>query len=579
MKKQILSLLLVLALLLTALPGFAPPVRAEDEPVYSGSCGNNLTWSFDPNTRVLTIAGSGAMRDYSLFYSYSYPYTSTTSAPWRSFCNQITALSLPEGLSGIGQYAFYGCTALRSVTLPESLDLVEYSAFAGCSNLTKVEVLAPGCNFFNKTGTLGVSGTTTVYGYTSSSAQFYAEKYGYSFISLGDSALYGFCGSAGENLRWQFYPDSGLLEITGSGAMREYTDGQLYSNCEGRFLPPWKDYEITELSLPEGLTRIGDFAFLGQDGLSEIKLPASLKSIGESAFQGCAGLRSVKLPENLSSVGHDAFKECTQMKQVFVQNPACRVESMYLHDETGEDLALWAEYDETLGTPEETVIYGAHDEPKEKYVRIYMRQVPNRSGNHMYYGFYAEEFAKRFAYRYFPTNAFSDVKAGSYYEIPVAWAVGMGITSGTGGGKFSPKKTCTREQVVAFLWKAAGSPQPTGTVSPFPDVKPGKYYFKPVLWALEQGITSGQSDGSFGVGKPCTREQVMAFLWKSVGSPQPEGTESPFTDVAPGYYYYKPVLWALENGVTGGVSSTSFGVGQSCTRAQIVTFLYKTYGD
>ena len=173
---------------------------------------------------------------------------------------------------------------------------------------------------------------------------------------------------------------------------------------------------------------------------------------------------------------------------------------------------------------------------------------------------------------------FMDVNTDSYYYVPVFWAVQNGITTGTGDESFSPNQSCTREQVVTFLWKAAGSPEPEATSSPFSDVKPDKYYFKPVLWAVEKGITSGLSDGRFGVGRACTREQVVSFLWKAVGSPEPEGAENPFTDVKPGKYYYKPVLWAVENGVTSGVSATSFGVGKTCTRAQIVTFLYNVYG-
>ena len=98
-----------------------------------------------------------------------------------------------------------------------------------------------------------------------------------------------------------------------------------------------------------------------------------------------------------------------------------------------------------------------------------------------------------------------------------------------------------------------------------------------MLWAVERGITSGATAASFGVGKPCTREQVVSFLWKALGSPAPAGTESPFTDVKPGKYYFNPVLWAVENGITSGATPTTFGVGRPCTRAQVVTFLYNAY--
>ncbi|MBR6119577.1 MAG: S-layer homology domain-containing protein [Oscillospiraceae bacterium] len=181
-----------------------------------------------------------------------------------------------------------------------------------------------------------------------------------------------------------------------------------------------------------------------------------------------------------------------------------------------------------------------------------------------------------------PVNPFVDVKEGKYYYKPVLWAYyhEPQITGGSDATHFSPGKTCTREQIVTFLWKACGAPTPEGSVSPFTDVKTSKYYFKPVMWAVENGITGGVGDGTiFGVGQPCTREQAMTFLWKAVGSPAPETTVSPFSDVKTGKYYFKPVLWAMENGITGGVGDGKFGVGKPCTRGQIVTFLYAAAGD
>ena len=178
-------------------------------------------------------------------------------------------------------------------------------------------------------------------------------------------------------------------------------------------------------------------------------------------------------------------------------------------------------------------------------------------------------------------NGFADVQdPAKYYYTPVYWAYDHvpQITGGVSGDKFGVKEACTREQIVTFLWKAYGAEQPTGTENPFTDVKQGKYYYKPVLWAKEKGITGGVSETKFGVGQPCKREQAVTFLWKAAGSPEPKLKESPFADVVPGKYYYKAVLWAYENGITGGVSADKFGVKQNCTREQIVTFLYKAVG-
>ena len=172
---------------------------------------------------------------------------------------------------------------------------------------------------------------------------------------------------------------------------------------------------------------------------------------------------------------------------------------------------------------------------------------------------------------------FSDTKLGKYYTMPVRWAYchDPRITAGSSEGLFNPNQTCTREQIVTFLWKAAGAPEPDSPEDLFTDVKPGKYYTKAVQWAVQTGITTGVGDGKFGVGKPCTREQVVTFLWKAWGSRPPKYAENPFSDVEKGKYYYYAVLWANMNDITSGTSASVFGVGKPCTRGQIVTFLYK----
>ena len=177
-------------------------------------------------------------------------------------------------------------------------------------------------------------------------------------------------------------------------------------------------------------------------------------------------------------------------------------------------------------------------------------------------------------------NPFTDVKEGKYYYEAVLWAYyhEPQITSGKSDTLFGVKSPCTREQIVTFLWKAYGAQEPTLTENPFPDVKEGKYYYKAVLWAKEKGITSGMNDGSFGVGKTCNRGDVVMFLWVAAGRPAPKSGENPFEDVKQGKYYYEAVLWAVENGITGGTSDTTFSPKKTCTREQIVTFLYAAMG-
>ena len=169
---------------------------------------------------------------------------------------------------------------------------------------------------------------------------------------------------------------------------------------------------------------------------------------------------------------------------------------------------------------------------------------------------------------------FVDVPAGSYYEDAVDWAVENGITKGTDDTHFSPDGICTRAQAVTFLWRAAGSPEPETRAMPFTDVPVGSYYYDAVLWAVENGITKGTSDTTFSPNATCTRAQIVAFLWRSEKSPA-AGTANPFADVKSTAYYADAVLWAVKEDITKGTTNTTFSPDADCTRAQIVTFLWR----
>ena len=172
------------------------------------------------------------------------------------------------------------------------------------------------------------------------------------------------------------------------------------------------------------------------------------------------------------------------------------------------------------------------------------------------------------------TGVFVDVATGSYYEDAVDWAVENGITKGTDDTHFSPDGICTRAQAVTFLWRAAGSPEPETRTMPFTDIPVGSYYYDAVLWAVENGITKGTSDTTFSPNMTCTRAQIVAFLWRSEKSPA-AGTANPFADVKSTAYYADAVLWAVKENITKGTTNTTFSPNADCTRAQIVTFLYR----
>ena len=172
-------------------------------------------------------------------------------------------------------------------------------------------------------------------------------------------------------------------------------------------------------------------------------------------------------------------------------------------------------------------------------------------------------------------NPFTDVPEDSFYIDPVLWAVEKGITNGATETTFNPDGECMRAHVVTFLWRAAGSPEPTTTENPFDDVKETDFFYKAVLWAVENGITNGTSATEFSPYTECNRAQVVTFLWRSQGSPD-STAEVTFTDVEEGQFYTTAVAWAVENDITNGMGDGTFGVEGTCNRAQVVTFLYRT---
>ena len=324
---------------------------------------------------------------------------------------------------------------------------------------------------------------------------------------------------------------------------------------------------LTSITIPVGVTSIEDNTFYECSSLSSILIPDSVTNIGHNAFSGCASLTSVTIPDGVTFIGEMAFAYCDSLTSITIPvgvtvlidgalSRCYNLTSIYFKgDAPLFDLEHMGGvfYDVTA-----TVYYPANNATwTEDVMQDYggtITWVP-----------------------YNPNNPFTDVSLGTWYEAPVLWAVTNGITDGTSDTTFSPGNQCLRAHVVTFLWNAEKTPEPAAASSSFSDVPAGAWYEKPVLWAVENGITSGVSDTKFGAGDVCTRFQVVFFLWKAAGSPEPKTTVNPFTDVNPGHFFYKAVLWAVENDITSGTSPTTFSPTQPCNRAQVVTFLYKAY--
>ena len=350
------------------------------------------------------------------------------------------------------------------------------------------------------------------------------------------------------------------------------------------------------------VTRIADSAFKQQQSMTSVTIPDSVTSIGSNAFILCTGLTNITIPHSVTSIEDGAFAFCFGLESISFEGDAPEIgENAFLFDK----LAIHYPVDNPTWTEEVKQNYGATaidwGEPSHVHdfgfgfeehaptctEQGYYTSVCVECGEAVIIGYldplghdYLDGTCTRCGeadpdYVKPAESSFSDVPADSFYAAPVLWALENGITTGTSDSTFSPNDQCLRSHVVTFLWRAEKSPEPSSTVNSFTDVKTGDFFYKPVLWAVENNITTGISSTEFGSYDVCNRAAVVTFLWRAAGKPEPVSTDNPFTDVKTTDFYYKPVLWALENGITTGLSPTEFGAAAPCNRAQVVTFLYR----
>ena len=307
---------------------------------------------------------------------------------------------------------------------------------------------------------------------------------------------------------------------------------------------------LISVHLPESLTRIQQGAFSDCHNLRDINLPSGITYV--APFSNCTSLTSCILPEQATEIGLSAFYGCRNLATVYI--PATvRIIRGYAF--FGCDSLTDIYYG---GTEEEwnNIDFGTD---------FYGNVMPINTTIH--FGATADMVTG---------IKFRDVSPDAYYADAVSWAVARKITSGIGNNLFAPDRSCTRAQIVTFLWRAAGSPEPQALSSAFADVPASAYYSKAIRWAAEQGITNGIDSTHFSPDATCTRAQIVTFLWRSMGQPHSTGNVSTaFTDVDQSAYYASAAAWAVEQGVTYGTTAQTFSPGKQCSRAQAVTFLYR----
>lgn len=454
-------------------------------------------------------------------------------------CTGLTSVTLPSTLQDITNYAFRGCTGLTSITIPGSVNRITTQAFGGCTGLTSV-TLSEGIKRIGGDAFRGCTGLTSIVLPSSATVEGLAFKDCTNLIDITIPETVTFTGNPFDGTAWREKQGDWLIL---NGTLIEYVGNEtnviipdsVTSLGSYWFRGDWD--EVKSISIPNSVTAIGTNSFNGGftgpwGYIHTIDIPSSVKSIGTGAF-AYSNLYSLIIPDSVTSIGVGAFSRCQYLSSITIPGSVTSIGERAFAD-----------------TPNVTIHGSA--------------------------GSYAENYAKEnnipFVADLAPISTvggFSDVQVGEFYADAVLWAVENSITTGTTAVTFSPNLVCTKAEILTFLWRSQGCPEPT-IDAPFSGMSPSDFYYKAALWACETGIVFS---GDFG--RECTRSFAVMYLWRLAGCPS--AAPSAFTDVPADAEYAQAVAWAVSKGITTGTSETTFSPDATCTRGQIVTFLYRAF--
>lgn len=483
-----------------------------------------------------------------------------------SGCAALAEIALPDGLKTLGEKVFSGCAALKSVKIPAEVTVIPTEAFSGCSSLEIITIpksvshinehAFDGCTALKKVDYLGsdtdwsqVTKETGNNALENAEKSFtrtdYEHKYADTVIpptctERGCTVHLCACGDKRED---SYTPPLGHSYKGGICVRCGILDPNRGTQHEHDFIPT-----VTKPTcLTEGFTTYAcscgecytkDYvSAVGHKTQLQNAKAAGCMTGGYTGDEVCTVCGKVfKQGSVIFALGHDP-------QSVRVKAPTC-TESGY----TGDLICMRCGDMTQIG---KTVA----------------------AAGHKFFGGVCSVCGAKGAEA---APEFDDVKPGAFYFDAVQWAVENGITNGTGKNTFSPNDVCSRYQIVMFLWRAAGQPEAKAAVS-FADVKPGDIFYEAVQWAVERGITKGTSSTSFSPFAPCTRGQIVTFLYRSAGSPKVSGACN-FSDIPADSFCRGAVIWASTEGITNGTSAGRFSPNEGCTRAQVVTFLYRASG-
>lgn len=483
-----------------------------------------------------------------------------------SGCTALAEIALPDSVKTLGEKVFSGCAALKSVKIPAEVTVIPTEAFSGCSSLESITIpksvshinerAFDGCTALKKVDYLGSdTDWSRVTKETGNNALDNAEK---SFTRTDyehkytDTVIPPTCTERGCTVHLCACGDK--REDSYTPPLGHSYKGGICVRCG--ILDPNKDTPhkhdfIPIVTKPTCLTE-GFTTYACSCG--ECYTKDYVSAVGHKTQ-----LQNAKAAGCLTG-GYTGDEVCTFCGKVFKQGSV-----IFALGHDPQPARIKAPTCTESGYTGDLICMRCGD----------MTQIGKTvaAAGHKFFGGVCSVCGAKGAEA---APEFDDVKPGAFYFDAVQWAVKNGITNGTGKNTFSPNSVCSRYQIVMFLWRAAGQPEAKAAVS-FADVKPGDIFYEAVQWAVERGITKGTSSTSFSPFAPCTRGQIVTFLYRSAGSPKVSGACN-FSDVSSGSFCHDAVIWASSEGITNGTSAGRFSPNEGCTRAQVVTFLYRASG-
>lgn len=527
-------------------------------------------------------------------------------------CAKLESLVIPDSVTAIGKSAFENCAALKRITLPKSIAMLEALTFSGCASLAEItlpdglkalgEKVFSGCAALKSVKipaevtvipTEAFSGCVSLESITIPKSVSHINEHAFDGCTALKKVDY-----LGSDTDW-----SQVTKETGNNVL---------DNAEKSFTRTDHEHKYTDTVIPPTCTERGCTVHLCACG--DKREDSYTPPLGHSYRDGICVRCGILDPNGDTQHKHDFIPSVTKptcLTEGFTTY-ACSCGECYTKDYvsavghktqlqnakaagcmtggyTGDEVCTFCGKVFKQGS----VIFALGHDPQPARVKaptcngsgytgdlICMRcgdmtQIGNTvaATGHKFFGGVCSVCGAKGAEA---APEFDDVKPEAFYFDAVQWAVKNGITNGTGKSTFSPNDVCSRYQIVMFLWRAAGQPEAKAAVS-FADVKPGDIFYEAVQWAVERGITNGTSSTSFSPFAPCTRGQIVTFLYRSAGSPAISGT-CDFSDVSAGSFCHDAVIWASSEGITKGTSAGRFSPNEGCTRAQVVTFLYRASG-